>query len=84
MRALYAHGISSVLVRGRPDARGAIDRRRAGRSHLLGDRAGVSAESRSPCRCLAGVDMAAVGAKVRFDRVEQVGEDVMISGTFDV
>jgi diaminohydroxyphosphoribosylaminopyrimidine deaminase/5-amino-6-(5-phosphoribosylamino)uracil reductase len=83
MRALYAHGIYSVLCEGGPTlgarsiAAGLVDR-------IYWAIAPVFLQSPTAVPVLAGVDLGALGAKVRFDRVEQVGEDVMISGTFDV
>jgi diaminohydroxyphosphoribosylaminopyrimidine deaminase/5-amino-6-(5-phosphoribosylamino)uracil reductase len=83
MRALYAHCIYSVLCEGGPTlgarsiAAGLVDR-------MYWAIAPVFLQSPTAVPVLAGVDMAALGAKVRFDRMEQVGEDVMISGTFDV
>jgi diaminohydroxyphosphoribosylaminopyrimidine deaminase / 5-amino-6-(5-phosphoribosylamino)uracil reductase len=83
MRALYAHGIYSVLCEGGPTlagrliAAGLVDR-------FYWAIAPVLLRGGDAVPVLAGVDFAALGAKVRFDRVEQVGEDVMISGTFDV
>jgi diaminohydroxyphosphoribosylaminopyrimidine deaminase/5-amino-6-(5-phosphoribosylamino)uracil reductase len=83
MRALYAHGIYSVLCEGGPTlgarciAAGLVDR-------MYWAIAPVFLQSPTAVPVLAGVDMAGLGAKVRFDRVEQVGQDVMISGTFDV
>jgi hypothetical protein len=32
---------------------------------------------------LDGVDLAALGLRARFDRVERLGDDVMLSGSFD-
>jgi diaminohydroxyphosphoribosylaminopyrimidine deaminase/5-amino-6-(5-phosphoribosylamino)uracil reductase len=83
MRALYAHGVYSVLCEGGPTLAARLIAAR------LVDRiywaiAPVFLQTPAAVPVLAGVDLAALGAKVRFDRVEQVGDDVMISGTFDV
>jgi diaminohydroxyphosphoribosylaminopyrimidine deaminase/5-amino-6-(5-phosphoribosylamino)uracil reductase len=83
MRALYEHGVYSILCEGGPTlagrliAAGLVDR-------FYWAIAPVLLRGSDPVPVLAGVDLAALGAKVRFDRVEHVGEDVMISGTFDV
>jgi diaminohydroxyphosphoribosylaminopyrimidine deaminase/5-amino-6-(5-phosphoribosylamino)uracil reductase len=83
MRALYAHGIYSILCEGGPTlaarliAAGLVDR-----FHWA--IAPVFLRSETAVPVLAGADLGALGAKVRFDRAEQVGEDVIISGTFDV
>jgi riboflavin biosynthesis pyrimidine reductase len=83
MRALYAHGIYSVLCEGGPTlgarliAAGLVDR-------FYWAVAPVFLSGPTSVPVLAGTGSGALQAKVRFDRVEQVGEDVMISGTFDV
>jgi diaminohydroxyphosphoribosylaminopyrimidine deaminase/5-amino-6-(5-phosphoribosylamino)uracil reductase len=83
MRALYDHGISSVLCEGGPTlaarliAAGLVDR-------FYWAIAPVFLRGETAVPVLAGADLASLGAKVRFDRVEHVGEDVMLSGTFDV
>jgi diaminohydroxyphosphoribosylaminopyrimidine deaminase/5-amino-6-(5-phosphoribosylamino)uracil reductase len=83
MRALYDHGVFSVLCEGGPTlaarsiAAGLVDR-------MYWAIAPVFLAGSTAVPVLAGVDLAALRAKVRFDRVEQVGEDVMISGRFDV
>jgi diaminohydroxyphosphoribosylaminopyrimidine deaminase/5-amino-6-(5-phosphoribosylamino)uracil reductase len=83
MQELYAYGIYSVLCEGGPTlaarsiAAGVVDR-------IYWAIAPVFLQNPLAVPVLAGVDMAAVDAKVRFDRVEQVGDDVIISGTFDV
>ncbi|MEO6836735.1 MAG: bifunctional diaminohydroxyphosphoribosylaminopyrimidine deaminase/5-amino-6-(5-phosphoribosylamino)uracil reductase RibD, partial [Candidatus Tumulicola sp.] len=80
MKALRAAGVFSVLCEGGPTlgARlieaGAIDRFYwAVAPLLLGNDHAVPV--------LAGVDLAALRPRLRFDRVMRVGEDVVISGT---
>jgi diaminohydroxyphosphoribosylaminopyrimidine deaminase / 5-amino-6-(5-phosphoribosylamino)uracil reductase len=83
MRALYDHNIYSVLCEGGPTlagrliGAGLVDRFYWGIAPLF-------LHGGAAVPVLAGVDLATPGAKVRLDRAEQVGEDVMISGTFDV
>jgi diaminohydroxyphosphoribosylaminopyrimidine deaminase/5-amino-6-(5-phosphoribosylamino)uracil reductase len=83
MRALYAHGIYSVLCEGGPTlAARSIAAKLVDRFYWAIAPVFLRGETAVPV--LAGADLGSLGAKVRFDRVEQVGDDVMISGTFDV
>ncbi len=81
LKALRARGITSVLCEGGPKlAADLIAKRQVDRVYwaiapvLLGNERAVPV--------LAGADLAALGARVTFDRVEPVGSDVMLSGTF--
>ena len=81
MEALRSAGVESVLCEGGPTlgARlieaGCVDRFYwAIAPRLLGNRRAVPV--------LAGVDFAALGRTLTFDRVERTGEDVVISGLF--
>jgi diaminohydroxyphosphoribosylaminopyrimidine deaminase / 5-amino-6-(5-phosphoribosylamino)uracil reductase len=83
MRALRSHGISSVLCEGGPTLAGRLIAAR------LVDRfcwaiAPVLLSNPRAVPVLAGANLAEARTKMRFDRVEHVGEDIVISGTFDV
>ena len=81
MRALRAYGIQSVLCEGGPTLG----------SHLIEadvvDRlywaiAPVLLSNKDAVPVLAGANLATMGRRVLFDRVDRVGEDVVISGVF--
>lgn len=81
LKALRARGVTSVLCEGGPKlAAGLIAKRQIDRLYwaiapvLFGNERAVPV--------LAGADLAALGARVIFDRVEPVGSDVILSGTF--
>jgi diaminohydroxyphosphoribosylaminopyrimidine deaminase/5-amino-6-(5-phosphoribosylamino)uracil reductase len=80
MKALRAANVYSVLCEGGPTlgarliAAGVVDRFYwAIAPVLLGNERAVPV--------LAGVDFAALGARLRFERTMQVGDDVVVSGT---
>jgi diaminohydroxyphosphoribosylaminopyrimidine deaminase / 5-amino-6-(5-phosphoribosylamino)uracil reductase len=80
LEALRAHGIYSVLCEGGPTlaaqliAGGHVDR-----FHWV--IAPLFLRSASAVPVLAGADLLPPGVRLRFDRMERTGEDVMISGT---
>jgi diaminohydroxyphosphoribosylaminopyrimidine deaminase/5-amino-6-(5-phosphoribosylamino)uracil reductase len=80
MRALHAADIYSVLCEGGPTlgarliAAGVVDR-------FYWAIAPVLLANDHAVAVLAGVDLAALRPRLRFERVVQVGEDVVISGT---
>jgi len=83
LRALHARGLWSVLCEGGPTLAGRLVA--AG----LADRlvwviAPLLLASERAVPVLAGADLAALHKRLRFDLVERVGDDVVLSGTFDV
>jgi diaminohydroxyphosphoribosylaminopyrimidine deaminase/5-amino-6-(5-phosphoribosylamino)uracil reductase len=79
MKALRARGVCSILCEGGPKLAASLIA--AG----LADRfywaiAPVFLRNDSAVPVLAGADLAAAGARARFDRVERVGDDVILSG----
>lgn len=83
MKALREHGVFSVLCEGGPTFAGRLI------ADDLVDRfywaiAPVFLQNEAAVPVVAGTDLAVLSRKVRFDRVERVGMDVVISGTFDV
>jgi len=81
LEALRAHGIYSVLCEGGPTlaaqliAGGHVDR-------FYWAIAPLFLRSASAVPVLAGADLLPQGVRLRFDRVQRTGEDVVISGTF--
>lgn len=79
MKALRRHGVFSVLCEGGPTlaarliAAGQVDR-------FYWAIAPVFLRNERAVPVLAGADLAALRSHLRFDRVEHVGEDVVISG----
>lgn len=79
--ALRAHGIYSVLCEGGPTlAARLIASNQVDRFYWAVAPLFLRGESAVPV--LAGADLAASGVRLRFDRVERMGEDVMLGGTF--
>lgn len=81
LKALRARGVTSLLCEGGPRfAAALIAKRQVDRIYwaiapvLLGNEHAVPV--------LAGADLAGLGVRVIFDRVEPVGSDVILSGTF--
>ncbi|MGA2760731.1 MAG: bifunctional diaminohydroxyphosphoribosylaminopyrimidine deaminase/5-amino-6-(5-phosphoribosylamino)uracil reductase RibD [Candidatus Cybelea sp.] len=80
LAALRAHGIYSVLCEGGPTlaarliAGGHVDR-------FYWAIAPLFLRSKNAVPVLAGADLLPPGVRLRFDRVERTGEDVVISGT---
>jgi diaminohydroxyphosphoribosylaminopyrimidine deaminase/5-amino-6-(5-phosphoribosylamino)uracil reductase len=82
LETLRAHGIYSVLCEGGPTlaaqliAGGHVDR-------FYWAIAPLFLRSASAVPVLAGADLLRSGVRLRFDRLERTGEDILISGTFD-
>lgn len=81
LRALRRRGIESVLCEGGPTAAGNLI------AANLVDRfywivAPVFLQGPKAVPPVAGVDLAALNRKARFDRIKQMGRDVVLSGTF--
>jgi diaminohydroxyphosphoribosylaminopyrimidine deaminase/5-amino-6-(5-phosphoribosylamino)uracil reductase len=83
LRALHQRGVYSVLCEGGPTlagrliAAGLVER-------VYWAIAPLFLQNERAVPVLAGADLAAAGRKVRFDRIEHVGPDVVISGRMDV
>jgi diaminohydroxyphosphoribosylaminopyrimidine deaminase/5-amino-6-(5-phosphoribosylamino)uracil reductase len=81
LKALRAHGIYSVLCEGGPTlaaqliAAGQVDR-------FYWAIAPLFLRSASAVPVLTGEDLPPSGVRLRFDRMERTGEDIVISGTF--
>lgn len=83
MRALKDAGIQSVLCEGGPTLGGRMI------AHRLVDRfywaiAPVMLASATAVPVLSGADLATMNLSMRFDAVEMVGRDVVMTGRFDV
>ena len=82
MRALREYGIQSVLCEGGPTFAShlieadAVDR-------LYWAIAPVLLSNKEAVPVLAGANLATIGRRVRFDHVDRVGQDVVISGVFE-
>ncbi len=81
LRALRRRGIESVLCEGGPTAAGNLI------AANLVDRfywliAPIFLQSSKAVPVVAGVDLATLDRKAIFDRIERIGSDVMLSGTF--
>ena len=82
LQALRKRGICSVLCEGGPKLAASLI------ACGLTDRfywaiAPVFLHNARAVGVLGGVDLAALGVRARFDRVERLGDDVMLSGPFD-
>ncbi|MGZ3508661.1 MAG: bifunctional diaminohydroxyphosphoribosylaminopyrimidine deaminase/5-amino-6-(5-phosphoribosylamino)uracil reductase RibD [Vulcanimicrobiaceae bacterium] len=82
MRALRAHGVQSVLCEGGPTfagrliAQGLVDRF----DWIVAPR---MLQNDAAVPVLVGADIAAARPGLRYDRVERLGQDLLISGTFE-